>query len=184
MTLPARWIWPATSCRNGLNSDFDLAFSDELRIDHSITPARSSPCARRATCRSCRSTPTCSAPLPQPRRFVELGRTIRELVEKLAVGPARRDHRDRAPVARAGRPRQFGPHSHPGLRRKAVEWIATWNVCGCLAEGGALDSLYRQPAIPTHGFIDFMLMMEWPADIITDHVDALDLFGTVEASFT
>src|ERR1043165_7141842 len=48
--------------REGLDAGFDLAFSNELRIDHSIT-ARSSRCGPRPTCRSCRSTPTSS-----PRR--------------------------------------------------------------------------------------------------------------------
>ena len=58
-----------------------LAFSNELRIDHSITCPIYRCRGRRRTCRSCRSTPTFAPPMPQPERFVELGRTLRRLVE-------------------------------------------------------------------------------------------------------
>jgi protocatechuate 4,5-dioxygenase, beta chain len=47
--------------REGIDAGFDLAFSNELRIDHSI-PARSSPCGPRRTCPSCPSTRTSSRP--------------------------------------------------------------------------------------------------------------------------
>ena len=77
---------------------------------------------------------------------------------ELAVGPAGGDHRHRPPVARARRPRQFGPHGpDPDFDRKAVEWIATGDLNGCLAEV-TLDSLHA-PGNATHGFMDFMLMM-------------------------
>src|SRR6201986_4601660 len=63
--------------RRGLDAGFDLAFSNELRIDHSITcplitlrPEADLPIVPVYT-------NIFAPPMPQPRRFVELGRTIR-----------------------------------------------------------------------------------------------------------
>ena len=52
-----------------------------------------------------------------------------------------------------GGPRQFGPHGpDPDFDRKAVAWIATSDLIGCLAEV-TLDSLHA-PGNATHGFRD------------------------------
>jgi protocatechuate 4,5-dioxygenase beta chain len=83
-----------------------------------------------------------------------------------------------------GGPRQFGDHGpDPEFDRRAVEWIASGDIEGCLAEV-TLDSL-RLPGNATHGFMDFMLMMGVAgAGVQADHVDTLDLFHTMEAYFT
>src|SRR4249920_4011729 len=67
--------------RQGMDVGFDLAFSNELRIDHSITcplitlrPEADLPIVPVYT-------NIFAPPLPQPKRFVELGKTIRQLVE-------------------------------------------------------------------------------------------------------
>jgi protocatechuate 4,5-dioxygenase, beta chain len=67
--------------REGIDAGFDLAFSNELRVDHSIT-------CPSITLRPQNDLPIVpvytnifAPPLPQPKRFVQLGRTIRELVE-------------------------------------------------------------------------------------------------------
>ncbi len=67
--------------RNGLDSGFDLAFSNELRIDHSVTcpiitlrPQADLPIVPVYT-------NIFAPPLPRPRRFVELGEAIRRMVE-------------------------------------------------------------------------------------------------------
>ena len=67
--------------RNGLDAGFDLAFSDELRIDHSITcpiitlrPEADLPIVPIYT-------NIFAPPLPQPKRFVELGQAIRHIIE-------------------------------------------------------------------------------------------------------
>ena len=96
--------------RGGLDRDFDLAFSNELRIDHSITcpiitlrPEHDLPIVPIYT-------NIFAPPLPQPKRFVELGRTIRQLVESWP------DDRRVAIIGTGhlslelGGPRQFGPH--------------------------------------------------------------------------
>ena len=65
--------------RQGMDAGFDLAFSNELRVDHSITcpiitlrPQNDLPIVPVYT-------NIFAPPLPQPKRFVQLGRTIRQL---------------------------------------------------------------------------------------------------------
>ncbi len=123
-------------------------------------------------------------PLPRPERFVQLGRTIRELVESMPgdqrVAVIGTGHLS----LELGGPRQFGPHGpDPEFDAKAVEWIATGDLETCCAEV-TLDSLHA-PGNATHGFMDFMLMMGVAGDgARADYVDNLDLFHTMEAYFT
>jgi protocatechuate 4,5-dioxygenase, beta chain len=170
--------------RQGLDSGFDLAFSNELRIDHSITcplitlrPATDLPIVPIYT-------NIFAPPMPQPKRFVELGRTIRELVEswpsEQRVAIIGTGHLS----LELGGPRQFGPHGpDPEFDRKAVEWIASGDLDAALAEV-SLDSLW-EPGNATHGFMDFMLMMGAAGrNVKADYADSLDLFHTMEAYFT
>ena len=170
--------------RQGIDAGFDLAFSNELRIDHSITcpiitlrPEADLPIVPIYT-------NIFAPPLPRPERFVQLGRTIRQLVESwpsdLRVAVIGTGHLS----LELGGPRQFGPHGpDPEFDRKAVEWIAGGDIEGCLAEV-TLDSLH-QPGNATHGFMDFMLMMGVAGEgQKADHVDTLDLFHTMEAYLT
>jgi protocatechuate 4,5-dioxygenase beta chain len=170
--------------RAGLDAGFDLAFSNELRIDHSITcpiitlrPEADLPIVPIYT-------NIFAPPLPQPSRFVKLGETIRQIVEQwpsdLRVAIIGTGHLS----LELGGPRQFGPHGpDPEFDRRAVEWIATGDLDSCLREV-TLDSLHS-PGNATHGFMDFMLMMGVAgAGAKADHVDTLDLFHTMEAYFT
>ena len=72
-----------------------------------------------------------------------------------------------------GGPRQFGPHGpDPEFDRRAVEWIASGDLDGCLSEV-TLDSLHA-PGNATHGFMDFMLMMGVAGEgAKADYVDSL-----------
>ena len=142
MTLAGEEDLSAHILRNGLDAGFDLAFSNELRIDHSITcpiitlrPQHDLPIVPIYT-------NIFAPPLPQPKRFVELGRTIRALVESWP------DDRRVAIIGTGhlslelGGPRQFGPHGpDPDFDRKAVDWIARGDVDGLPRRGVA-----RQPA--------------------------------------
>ena len=170
--------------RDGLDRDFDLAFSNELRIDHSITcpiitlrPEADLPIVPVYT-------NIFAPPLPQPRRFVALGKAIREMVESwesdLRVAIIGTGHLS----LELGGPRQFGPTGpDPVFDRKAVEWIASGDIDGCLAEV-SLDSLHA-PGNATHGFMDFMLMMGVAGEgVRADFVETVDLFHTMEAYFT
>ncbi len=170
--------------RDGLDRDFDLAFSNELRIDHSITcpiitlrPEADLPIVPVYT-------NIFAPPLPQPRRFVALGTAIREMVQSwesdLRVAVVGTGHLS----LELGGPRQFGPTGpDPVFDRKAVDWIARGDVAGCLAEV-TLDSLHT-PGNATHGFMDFMLMMGVAGEgAKADFVETVDLFHTMEAYFT
>jgi protocatechuate 4,5-dioxygenase, beta chain len=170
--------------RQGIDAGFDLAFSNELRVDHSITcpiitlrPQADLPIVPVYT-------NIFAPPMPQPARFVQLGQAIRAMVEAWPsdkrVAIIGTGHLS----LELGGPRQFGPHGpDPDFDRKAVEWIATSDLKSALAEV-SLDSL-RQPGNATHGFMDFMLMMGVAGeDVPADYVDSLDLFHTMEAYFT
>src|SRR4051812_13348240 len=123
-------------------------------------------------------------PLPQPKRFVQLGKAIREMVESWEsdkrVAIIGTGHLS----LELGGPRQFGEHGpDPEFDRKAVDWIANGDIEGCCGDV-TLDSLHA-PGNATHGFMDFMLMMGVAGGgVKADHVDSLDLFHTMEAYFT
>jgi protocatechuate 4,5-dioxygenase beta chain len=170
--------------REGLDAGFDLAFSNELRIDHSVT-------CPIITLRPQADLPVVpvytnifAPPMPRPARFVELGRALRTMVEAWPsdkrVAIIGTGHLS----LELGGPRQFGPHGpDPEFDRKAVAWIANGDVDGCLGEV-TLDSLHA-PGNATHGFMDFMLMMGAAGDgVKADYTDTLDLFHTMEAYFT
>lgn len=170
--------------RRGLDAGFDLAFSNELRIDHSITcpiitlrPEADLPIVPIYT-------NIFAPPLPQPKRFVDLGREIRTMVESwesdLRVAIVGTGHLS----LELGGPRQFGPHGpDPEFDARAVEWIAKGDIAGALSKV-TLDSLHA-PGNATHGFMDFMLMMGVAGDDNpASYSDSLDLFHTMEAYFT
>ena len=184
MTLQGNEELSAHILRGGLDAGFDLAFSNELRLDHSIT-------CPIITTRPQADLPVVpvytnifAPPLPQPKRFVQLGQTLRELVESwpsdLRVAIIGTGHLS----LELGGPRLFGPHGpDPEFDAKAVEWIAAGDLEKTLAEV-TLDSLHT-PGNATHGFMDFMLMMGVAGDgRKADYADNYDLFHTMEAYFT
>ena len=172
MTLRGQEDLAAHLLRDGLDRDFDLAFSNELRIDHSITcpiitlrPQADLPIVPIYT-------NIFAPPLPQPRRFVALGRAIREMVESLGERPAGGDHRHRPPVAGARRARASSASTvrTPSSTARPSSGSPPATSTGCLAEV-TLDSLHA-PGNATHGFMDFMLMMGVAGDgQKADHVD-------------
>ena len=81
MRLAGEEALAAHILRDGLDAGFDLAFSNELRIDHSVT-------CPIITLRPQADLPVVpvytnifAPPMPRPERFVALGRTLRQLVE-------------------------------------------------------------------------------------------------------
>jgi protocatechuate 4,5-dioxygenase beta chain len=112
MVLKGQEDLSAYILREGLDAGFDLAFSNELRIDHSITcpiitlrPEADLPIVPVYT-------NIFAPPLPQPKRFVQLGRTIRELVESWPSSWA-----GRASSARTGPTRSSTRRPWSGSRR-------------------------------------------------------------------
>ncbi|MBB2948334.1 protocatechuate 4,5-dioxygenase beta chain [Actinoplanes lutulentus] len=184
MTLKGHEDLSSHILRSGLDAGFDLAFSNELRIDHSITcpiitlrPEADLPIVPIYT-------NIFAPPLPQPSRFVQLGSALRKIIDEwpphLRVAVIGTGHLS----LELGGPRQFGPHGpDPSFDEKAVSWIANGDLDGCLREV-SLDSLHA-PGNATHGFMDFMLMMGVAgAGVKADYVDTFDLFHTMEAYFT
>jgi protocatechuate 4,5-dioxygenase beta chain len=183
MTLRGHEDLSAYLLREGLDRGFDLAFSNELRVDHSIT-------CPILTVRPDNDLPIVpiytnifAAPLPQPSRFVQLGQTIREIVDSwpsdLRIAVIGTGHLS----LELGGPRQFGPHGpDPEFDAKAVQWIRSGDIEACLANV-TLESLHL-PGNATHGFMDFMLMMGVAGQAPADYSDSLDLFHTMEAYFT
>ena len=131
--------------REGIDAGFDLAFSNELRVDHSITcplitlrPATDLPIVPVYT-------NIFAPPMPQPKRFVELGKTIRRLVE---AWPSDQRVATSAPVtcrwswAGRGSSARTAPTRSSTARRSAGSRRATWSprwprsawtACGCPA---------------------------------------------------
>ncbi len=99
--------------RAGLDAGFDFAFSNELRVDHSITcpiittrPQADLPIVPIYT-------NIFAPPLPQPWRFVQLGRMLRRLVEAWPSPSASSRHRHRSSLPRAWRSPPVWP-ARPG----------------------------------------------------------------------
>jgi protocatechuate 4,5-dioxygenase, beta chain len=169
--------------REGIDKGFDLAFSNELRVDHSIT-------CPIITVRPDNDLPIVpiytnifAPPLPRPERFVKLGQAVREMIDAwpsdLRVAVIGTGHLS----LELGGPRQFGAHGpDPEFDAQAVDWIARGDIDGCLG-AVTLDSLHA-PGNATHGFMDFMLMMGIAGPNKADYADHLDLFHTMEAYFT
>ena len=176
---------PAYILREGLDAGFDLAFSNELRIDHSITcpiitlrPQNDLPIVPIYT-------NIFAPPLPRPKRFVQLGQTIRRAGRVVAVGPAGRGDRHRAPVAGAGRAAPVRPaRPRPGVRPQGRGVDRHRRPRGLPAPRSPWTACTR-PGNATHGFMDFMLMMGVAGEgAKADYVDTYDLFHTMEAYFT
>ncbi len=170
--------------REGIDAGFDLAFSNELRVDHSITcplitlrPA-DGPADRARVHQHLR-------PADAPAEALRgAGQDDPPAGRVVAERPAGGDRRHRAPVAGTRRPAAVRPaRPRPEFDRKAVGWIASGDLDSALAEV-SLDSLW-EPGNATHGFMDFMLMMGVAGENAkADYADSLDLFHTMEAYFT
>ena len=183
MTLRGQEELAAHILRDGLDRDFDLAFSNELRIDHSITcpiitlrPQADLPIVPIYT-------NIFAPPLPQPRRFVALGRAIREMVESW-------ESDQRVAIIGTGHlslelggPRQFGETGpDPVFDRQAIEWLSKGNIEAIL-ENVTFESM-SGAGNATHGFMDLILMMGIAGPIEASYVDDLDLFHTREMYLT
>ena len=122
----ARRTCPATSCATGWTPASTWRSATSC-ASTTASPARSSRCGRRRTCRSCRSTPTSSRRRCRSRsgssssagRSGSWSRAGRRDLRVAIIGTGHLS-------LELGGPRQFGPHGpDPEFDRKAVEWIAT-----------------------------------------------------------
>ena len=167
-----------------LDRDFDFAFSNELKIDHSII-------CPIITVRPDNDLPIVpiyanifAPPLPSPKRFYQLGRAIREIIDEYpsdkriaAIGSGHLS-------LELGGPRMFketGPD--PEFDHQAIEWLRNGDIKSIL-ENVTHESLAAS-GNATAGFMEFILMLGIAGpDEKADYVDSLDLFHTMEAYFT
>ena len=169
--------------RDLMDQGFDFAFSNELKIDHSII-------CPIITVRPDADLPVVpiytnifAPPLPSPKRFYDLGVAIRKAVDAFPsdkrVAVIGTGHLS----LELGGPRQFmetGPD--PVFDRQALEWFRTGDIDAILANV-THESMSRS-GNATHGFLNFILMMGVAGRQPADYVDYLDLFHTMEAYVT
>lgn len=166
-----------------LDRGFDFSVSHELKIDHSIIcpiittrPEADLPIVPIYT-------NIFAPPLPSPKRFWDLGRAIRSIIDEYpsdkriaAVGSGHLS-------LELGGPRQFGETGpDPEFDRRAIGWLATGDIDAIL-ENVTIESM-SQAGNATHGFMDLILMMGIAGPVEADYADHLDLFHTMEAYFT
>jgi protocatechuate 4,5-dioxygenase beta chain len=166
-----------------IDRDFDLSVSRELKLDHSIIcpiittrPAADLPVVPIYT-------NIFAPPLPSPKRFWDLGRAIREIIDAYpgseriaAIGTGHLS-------LELGGPRQFGPSGpDPEFDRQAIEWLRHGDIDAILANV-THDSM-AAAGNATHGFMDLVLMLGIAGGAPADYVDSLELFHTMEAYFT
>ncbi|WP_417670364.1 extradiol ring-cleavage dioxygenase [Roseibium sp.] len=166
-----------------MNQNFDFAFSNELKIDHSIIcpiitvrPENDLPVVPIYT-------NIFAPPLHTPKRFYDLGRAIRKAIDDYpsdkrvaAIGTGHLS-------LELGGPRQFmetGPD--PEFDLQAIEWLRTGNIDAIL-ENVTHESMAGS-GNATHGFLNFILMLGVAGPENADYVDNLDLFHTMEAYMT
>ncbi len=166
-----------------LDRGFDFSVSHELKLDHSII-------CPIITTRPDADLPVVpiytnifAPPLPSPKRFWDLGRAIRSIIDEwpsdLKVAAVGSGHLS----LELGGPRQFretGPD--PEFDRNAIEWLSTGNIDAIL-ENVTHESMAGS-GNATHGFMDLILMMGIAGPIEADYVDNLDLFHTMEMYMT
>jgi protocatechuate 4,5-dioxygenase beta chain len=166
-----------------IDRDFDFSVSHELKIDHSII-------CPIITTRPDADLPVVpiytnifAPPLASPKRFYDLGRAIREIIDEYpsdkkiaAVGSGHLS-------LELGGPRQFhetGPD--PEFDRQAIEWLSNGDIEGIL-ENVSMESMSKS-GNATHGFLDLILMLGIAGPEKAAYVDNLDLFHTMEMYMT
>lgn len=166
-----------------LDRGFDFSVSHELKIDHSII-------CPIITTRPDADLPVVpiytnifAPPLPSPKRFYDLGRAIRQIIDEYptdkkiaAVGSGHLS-------LELGGPRQFhetGPD--PEFDRNAIKWLSEGDIETILDEV-TMESM-TQSGNATHGFLDLILMLGIAGPEKAAYVDNLDLFHTMEMYMT
>jgi protocatechuate 4,5-dioxygenase beta chain len=167
-----------------MDRGFDFSVSHELKIDHSII-------CPIITTRPDADLPVVpiytnffAPPLPSPRRFYDLGRAIRSVIDEYpsdqriaAIGSGHLS-------LELGGPRQFGETGpDPVFDRQAIEWLATGDIDAIL-ENVTHESM-SAAGNATAGFMALILMLgiAGPNEAAA-YVDSLDLYHTMEAYLT
>jgi len=166
-----------------LDRGFDFAISHELKLDHSII-------CPIITTRPQADLPVVpiytnifAPPLPSARRYYDLGRAIRSIIDEYqsekriaAIGSGHLS-------LELGGPRQFGEHGpDPEWDLKAIDWLARGDVDAVL-DDVTFEKLSAS-GNATPGFLDLVLMLGIAGPEKAAYVDDLDLFHTREMYVT
>jgi protocatechuate 4,5-dioxygenase beta chain len=166
-----------------IDRGFDMAVSNELKLDHSII-------CPIITTRPDADLPVVPIytnifvpPFPTPRRFWDLGRAIREIIDEFpadvrgaAIGSGHLS-------LELGGPRQFEDHGpDPESDKRAVGWLADGDIDSLLAN--VTRENLGTFGNATHGFLDLVTMFGIAGPIKAAYADDLDLFHTREAYIT
>ncbi|MGQ7296388.1 DODA-type extradiol aromatic ring-opening family dioxygenase [Quadrisphaera sp. KR29] len=166
-----------------LDRGFDFSISHELKIDHSII-------CPIITTRPQADLPVVpvytnifAPPLPSAKRFYDLGRAIRSIIEEwpadvnvAAVGSGHLS-------LELGGPRMFGEHGpDPEWDLQAIRWLAEGDVDSILKDVTWESMTAAGNATP--GFLDLVLMLGIAGPEKAAYVDDLDLFHTREMYMT
>jgi protocatechuate 4,5-dioxygenase beta chain len=162
-----------------LDRKVDLAFSNELKVDHSIVmPLRfvtldmSTPIVPiLANCQA--------PPIPRAERFYEIGGLLRDVIERIPgskrIGVVASAHFS----LELGGPKQFGPTTaDPDFDAEAIRWIREGDVQGALA-GCTFERLTAVGNV-SQAFLTLLLAMGVARGTRPVYLETLPVLGTIE----
>jgi protocatechuate 4,5-dioxygenase, beta chain len=165
-----------------LDNGVDVAYSLELKLDHSILvplflfrPELDLPIAPFLT--------NCIAPpLPPARRYFEVGRVIRAVIDAipgdLRVGVVSTGHLS----LDVGGPDQFATAAHdPDWDDRAVGWIATGEIEEAIA--ACTPEQLMEKGNLTMGYLNFLLTAGVADGLLPTHAEAVKRSGSSQALF-
>jgi protocatechuate 4,5-dioxygenase beta chain len=178
-TIPGEPVLARQILEGLLDRDVDLAFSNELKVDHSIvmplrfvTPDMNVPIVPiLANCQA--------PPIPRAERFYAIGGLLRDVIEQIP------DHKRVGVVTSAhfslelGGPKQFGPTTaDPAFDEGAVRWLREGDVSGAFA-GCSFERLTAAGNV-SHAFLTLVLAMGVARGSRPFYLETLPVLGTIE----
>jgi protocatechuate 4,5-dioxygenase, beta chain len=162
-----------------LDRDVDMAFSQELKVDHSIvmplrfvTPDMNVPIVPiLANCQA--------PPIPRARRFYEIGTLLRDVIEHIPGGKRVGVISSAHFSLELGGPKQFGPTTaDPAFDEAAIGWIRHGDVEGALA-GASFDRLTAAGNV-SQAFLTLVLAMGVARGSRPTYLKTMPVLGTIE----
>jgi protocatechuate 4,5-dioxygenase beta chain len=178
-TIPGDPQLAAQLLEGFLDRKVDLAFSNELKLDHSIvmplrfvTPRMNIPIVPiLANCQA--------PPIPRAERFYEIGKLLRDVIEQIPgsqrIGVIASAHFS----LELGGPKQFGPTTaDPAFDEEAIRWIREGDVQAALA-GCSFERLTAAGNV-SQAFLTLLLAMGVARGSRPFYLETLPVLGTIE----
>jgi protocatechuate 4,5-dioxygenase beta chain len=162
-----------------LDCKVDLAFSNELKVDHSIvmplrfvTPEMDIPIVPMlANCQA--------PPMPRAERFYEIGTLLRDVIERMPVSKRIAVITSAHFSLELGGPKQFGPTTaDPAFDEEAIRWTRDGDVAAALA-GCSFERLTAAGNV-SHAFLTMLLAMGVARGSRPIYLETLPVLGTIE----